>query len=109
VLHQFYKTRCEETLPGQYTIFGHVGDANNHVNLLPANRQQAERGEALIHEFAAFIVAQHGTIAAEHGVGKTKTDLLQMMYPGDEISAMKAVKRRLDPLWLLGRDTIFVE
>ncbi len=108
-LHRYYKTRCEEILPGQYTIFGHVGDANNHVNLLPATREEANRGEALIHEFAEFIVAHQGTIAAEHGVGKTKTDLLQMMYPGNEIAAMKAVKRRLDPLWLLGRDTIFVE
>jgi len=109
VLHEFYKTRCEEAMPGKYTIFGHVGDANNHVNLLPGTREQAERGEALIHEFAEFIVAHKGTIAAEHGVGKTKTDLLQLMYPGDEIAAMKAVKRRLDPKWLLGRDTIFVE
>ncbi len=108
-LHQFYKTRCEATMPGQYTIFGHVGDANNHVNLLPATREQADRGEALIHEFAEFIVAHQGTIAAEHGVGKTKTDLLQLMYPGTEIPAMKEVKRRLDPAWLLGRDTIFVE
>jgi FAD/FMN-containing dehydrogenase len=109
VLHEFYKKRCEETMPGLYTIFGHVGDANNHVNLLPANREQAERGEKLIHEFAEFIVAHQGTIAAEHGVGKTKTDLLQLMYPGHEIQAMKDVKRRLDPQWLLGRDTIFVE
>ncbi len=109
VLHEFYKTRCEETFPGQYTIFGHVGDANNHVNLLPATREQADRGEVLIHEFAEFIVAHKGTIAAEHGVGKTKVDLLQLMYPGAEIPAMKAVKKRLDPLWLLGRDTVFVK
>ena len=108
-LHQYYKSRCQDVMPGQFTIFGHVGDANNHVNLLPATREQAERGEALIHEFAEFIVAHQGTIAAEHGVGKTKIDLLQLMYPGHEISAMKAVKRRLDPTWLLGRDTIFLE
>jgi FAD/FMN-containing dehydrogenase len=108
-LHEFYKAKCEQALPGQYTIFGHVGDANNHVNLLPANREQAERGEALIHEFAQFIVDHQGTIAAEHGVGKLKTELLRMMYPGPEIEAMKAVKRRLDPLWLLGQGTIFAE
>jgi len=106
-LHNFYKARCEEIFPGQYTIFGHVGDANNHVNLLPATREHAERGEALIYEFAQFIVAHQGTIAAEHGVGKTKTDLLKLMYPGDEIAAMKAVKRQLDPHWLLGQGTIF--
>ena len=95
--------------PGQYTIFGHVGDANNHVNLLPATRAQAEHGEALIYEFAQFIVAHQGTVAAEHGIGKTKTDLLRLMYSADEIGAMKAVKRRLDPHWLLGQDTIFAE
>jgi FAD/FMN-containing dehydrogenase len=109
VLHSFYKLRCEQAFPGQYTIFGHVGDANNHVNLLPATRAQAERGEALIYEFAQFIVAHQGTIAAEHGVGKTKADLLRLMYPADEIAAMKAVKRRLDPKWLLGQGTIFAE
>jgi FAD/FMN-containing dehydrogenase len=108
-LYAFYKARCEQVCPGQYTIFGHVGDANNHVNLLPASREQAERGEALIYELAEFIVAHKGTVAAEHGVGKSKTDLLRLMYPGDEISAMKAVKRRLDPLWLLGQGTIFAE
>ena len=86
-----------------------MGDANNHVNLLPANREQANRGEALIHEFAEFIVTHKGTIAAEHGVGKAKIDLLAMMYPGSEIAAMKSVKRWLDPQWLLGRDTIFLE
>jgi FAD/FMN-containing dehydrogenase len=106
-LHAVYKSRCEETLPGQYAIFGHVGDANNHVTLLPATREQAERVKALIYEFAQFIVAHKGTIAAEHGVGKTKIDLLKLMYPGTEIDAMKAVKRHLDPHWLLGRDTIF--
>lgn len=106
-LHRFYQEKCEEAFPGQYTIFGHVGDANNHVNLLPANREQAKRGEALIHAFAEFVVAHHGTIAAEHGVGKTKTDLLRMMYPRQDIEAMKAVKRHLDPLWLLGQGTIF--
>ncbi len=108
-LHHFYQARCEATFPGQYTIFGHVGDANNHVNLLPATRDQAERGEALIYEFAEFIVAHQGTVAAEHGIGKTKKDLLRLMYSPAEIGAMKAVKRRLDPDWLLGQDTIFAE
>jgi hypothetical protein len=29
------------------------------------------------------------------------------MYPAHDIEAMKAVKRHLDPLWLLGQGTIF--
>ncbi len=106
-LYAYYKTRCDDVTPGKYTIFGHVGDANNHVNLLPATREQAQRGEALIHEFAEFVVAHKGTVAAEHGVGKTKVDLLNLMYPGSEIEAMREVKKILDPKWLLGQGTIF--
>jgi len=36
-----------------------------------------------------------------------KTGLLKLMYSAKEIDAMREVKRRLDPEWLLGRGTIF--
>jgi FAD/FMN-containing dehydrogenase len=106
-LHEYYKRRCEEVLPGQYTIFGHVGDANNHVNLLPRTSKQATQGEEMMYEFARFVVSIGGTVAAEHGIGKNKTDLLKLMYSADEIESMRAVKRRLDPGWLLGQGNIF--
>jgi FAD/FMN-containing dehydrogenase len=106
-LYARYKQRCDELFPGQYTIFGHAGDANNHINLLPNTKEQAERGAELMYEFAQYVVSLRGTVAAEHGIGKTKKDLLKLMYLPDEIEAMKGVKRKLDPQWLLGRDTIF--
>lgn len=106
-LHDYYRRGCEEVLPGQYTIFGHVGDANNHINLFPATAEQARRVEAMMREFAEFVVSLGGTVAAEHGIGKSKTDLLKLMYSPDEIDAMRAVKRTLDPDWRLGRGTIF--
>ena len=106
-LHGAYKKRCGEVLPGRFTIFGHVGDANNHINLLPETQEQAELGEQLIYEFAKLVVGMEGTVAAEHGIGKTKTDLLNLMYSEDEIAAMRSVKRQLDPDWLLGQGTLF--
>ena len=106
-LHEYYKRRCEEVLPGQYSIYGHAGDANNHVNLLPVTRDQMDRAENMIYEFAQFVVSLGGTVAAEHGVGKSKTDLLKLMYTAGEIDIMKDVKRRLDPEWRLGKGTIF--
>jgi FAD/FMN-containing dehydrogenase len=106
-LHAYYQQRCAEVLPGQYTIFGHIGDANNHVNLLPATADQAKRGEEMIYDFARYTVSLGGTIAAEHGVGKSKADLLPIMYAKADIEAMCEVKRRLDPHWLLGRGTLF--
>lgn len=106
-LHAYYKQRCEEVLPGQYTIFGHVGDANNHVNLLPVTREQADKGEKMMYDFARYVVSLGGTVAAEHGIGKNKKDLLQLMYSAEDVDAMRQVKRHLDPHWLLGRDNIF--
>ncbi len=106
-LHSYYKQRCSEVLPGRFTIFGHVGDANNHVNLLPQNAEQARQGEELIYEFAGVVVSMGGTVAAEHGIGKTKTDLLGLMHSAEALAAMRQVKQRLDPDWLLGRRTLF--
>lgn len=106
-LHAYYKQRCEEVVPRQYTIFGHVGDANNHVDLVPKTTDQARRGEEMLYDFARFVVSLGGTVAAEHGIGKIKTDLLKLMYSAKEIDRMREVKRRLDPGWLLGRGNIF--
>ena len=106
-LHAYYKQRCQEVFPGKFTLFGHAGDANNHINLLPSSREEALRGEKLLYEFAQRVVEFGGTVAAEHGIGKSKVELLKLMYSGYEIEAMKQVKRRLDPDWLLGRGNLF--
>ena len=106
-LYAYYRRRCDELFPGEYTIFGHVGDANVHVNLLPKSSEGATRADELMEDFARYVVSLGGTVAAEHGVGKIKTNLLKLMYSSDEIEAMKEVKRRLDPQWLLGRGTMF--
>lgn len=106
-LHEAYRRRCSQALPKKFAIFGHAGDANNHVNLLPENAVDAKRGEELIYEFAELVVSMHGTVAAEHGIGKTKTDLLPLMYSPRELASMRDVKRQLDPNWLLGQETLF--
>jgi FAD/FMN-containing dehydrogenase len=106
-LHAYYKQRCEEIFTGQYNIFGHVGDANNHVHVFPASPEQVVASENLMYEFAQYVVSLGGTIAAEHGIGKAKTNLLKLMYSVGEIQAMKDIKLRLDSNWLLGQGTIF--
>jgi FAD/FMN-containing dehydrogenase len=106
-LYNYYRERGDAVFPAQYTIFGHIGDANVHVNLLPDTEEGAVKAEALMEDFAQYVVSLGGTVAAEHGVGKLKTNLLKLMYSEDEIDAMREVKRRLDPHWLLGRGTIF--
>jgi FAD/FMN-containing dehydrogenase len=106
-MYQYYRERCEEAFPGRYTIFGHIGDANVHVNLLPRGPEDAKAAEELMEDFARKVISLGGTVAAEHGIGKQKTNLLKLMYSPEEIESMKDVKRQLDPKWLLGQGNIF--
>lgn len=101
-----YRRVLDETFPGQYVVFGHIGDAHVHTNILPKTQEQFERAQHVMLELARQAVALGGTVAAEHGLGKRKTHLLGLQYPAESIQAMRDVKSRLDPHWLLGRGTL---
>ena len=100
-----YRQRLEPEC--NYVIFGHIGDAHVHVNILPSSERQFAGGQELMLDFARYAVALGGTVSAEHGLGKRKRGLLELQYTSDQIEAMKQVKRRLDPQWLLGQGTLF--
>ena len=103
----FYRERLEAELPNSYVLFGHIGDAHLHVNMLPASEAEAEKARALLKEFAVKAVSLGGTVSAEHGLGKRKASLLPLQFSGEHIEAMREVKRRFDPQWLLGAGTLF--
>jgi len=90
-----------------YVIFGHIGDAHVHVNILPKSQPEFDAGQRLMIDFARYAVRLGGTVSAEHGLGKRKAHLLELQYTPDQIDAMKAVKRRLDPQWLLNKGNLF--
>jgi FAD/FMN-containing dehydrogenase len=104
---RIYRQTLDREFPGQYVIFGHIGDAHLHVNVLPANDEEWKRASGLMTEFARQAVALGGTVSAEHGLGKRKRHLLEIQYTAEEIEKMKHVKRQLDPNWLLGPGTLF--
>jgi FAD/FMN-containing dehydrogenase len=104
---QIYRETLDREFPGQYVIFGHIGDAHLHVNVLPANDAEWQRASELMTQFARKAVDLGGTVSAEHGLGKRKRHLLAIQYTPAEIEQMKSVKRLLDPDWLLGRGTLF--
>jgi len=105
----YYRERIAKEMPGNATIYGHIGDAHLHVNMLPATEEEAKKSAALVKEFAAKAVELGGTVSAEHGLGRRKAGLLKLQYCEEEIETMRAVKRRLDPEWLLGQGTLFGE
>lgn len=90
-----------------YVIFGHIGDAHVHVNILPKSQAEFEAGQRLMLDFARHAVELGGTVSAEHGLGKRKAHLLELQYTPAQIQAMRAVKKRLDPQWLLNRGNLF--
>ena len=102
-----YRRVLDADSPGRYVIYGHIGDAHVHVNSFPETREQFERGKEIMTDLAREAVKLGGTVGAEHGLGKRKAHLLEIQYPPAQIEAMKQVKRRLDPDWLLGRGTLF--
>jgi len=89
-------------------IFGHIGDAHLHINTFSESSAEFEANKSLMTELAFEAVRLGGTVGAEHGLGKRKAHLLGVQFSEQEIEAMRAVKRRFDPGWLLGRGTLFV-
>jgi FAD/FMN-containing dehydrogenase len=80
--------------PGARTIvFGHLGDGNVHVNVLGPDPDDDAVDEAVLRLAAEC----GGTISAEHGVGVAKARWLSLTRSDDELRAMKAIKRALDP------------
>jgi FAD/FMN-containing dehydrogenase len=84
----------QRVAPGSRTIvFGHLGDGNVHVNVLGPDPDDDAVDEAVLQLAAAC----GGTISAEHGVGVAKARWLSLTRSADELRAMRAIKRALDP------------
>ncbi len=102
---KYYRT----VLDGQgmeYVIFGHIGNNHLHCNMIPRNDEEVDQGMDNYMTFAKKAVELGGTVAAEHGIGKLKRDFLKIMYGEKGIEQMQAVKRALDPKWLLNRGNV---
>lgn len=106
---EFYQRELEREFAGRYAVYGHIGDAHVHVNILPDSAATAARGRQWMREAAREAVRLGGTVSAEHGLGKRKRDLLGLMYTDEEIGRMRRVKSRLDPEWRLSPGTLFAD
>ena len=91
----------------EYVVFGHIGDNHVHVNILPRNMQEYAQGKALYESWAQQVVTWGGSVSAEHGIGKLKTNLLRVMYGTAGIAEMRALKRVFDPAGRLNAGNLF--
>lgn len=90
-----------------FVVYGHFGNSHMHLNMLPKNQNEFEIGKSIYHEICLEAIKYGGTISAEHGVGKIKTDYLLEMYGRETILKMFEIKKALDPNLILGRGNIF--
>lgn len=96
---------AEVDLP--YVMFGHIGDNHLHLNMLPRSSAELKHAKEMYDELARMAVEYGGTVSAEHGIGKIKKHLLSEMVGSKTIRQFRALKKRLDPNWILGRGTLF--
>jgi D-lactate dehydrogenase (cytochrome) len=101
-----YRSRCE-ALQLEWCAFGHIGNNHIHVNILPRNLEELEKGMQLYEIFAKRAVELGGSVSAEHGIGKIKAKFLKVMFTPEQIDQMRNVKKALDPQGLLNPNDIF--
>jgi FAD/FMN-containing dehydrogenase len=74
-------------------LYGHVGDGNLHVNVLGPPPED----EAIDDAVLGLAIEHGGTVSAEHGIGIAKVGWLAVDRGASDMSAMRAIKRALDP------------
>jgi len=103
---RWYRQTLDERFPGKAVMYGHIGDAHAHTNVLPETEDDAVRGREFQYDSARQAVALGGTVSAEHGLGKQKKSFLALEFTPAQIEVMCDVKRHFDPQWLLGRGNL---
>jgi D-lactate dehydrogenase (cytochrome) len=105
---KFYRTKLAE-YNLQYVIFGHIGDNHLHVNILPKDTEEMKKAKFVYGRFIAQTLMLNGTISAEHGIGKLKTNYLYAMMGERYLNEMAEIKKVLDKNGILGRGNLFEE
>ena len=91
--------------------FGHIGDGNLHINVLPpagmADDDFVARCEAVTLALSDVLAGFGGSISAEHGIGLVKKPYLSSTRGAAEIALMRAVRAAMDPTGLLNPGKLF--
>ncbi|MBN8950648.1 MULTISPECIES: FAD-binding oxidoreductase [unclassified Rhizobium] len=90
--------------------YGHVGDGNIHLNIVPPEDMPAEEYDSLFHateEVIFDVVDRHGgSISAEHGIGKIKQAAFLKRADPLTLELARRIKDAFDPEHLLSEGRI---
>ncbi|MCX6151164.1 MAG: FAD-binding oxidoreductase [Ignavibacteriales bacterium] len=108
---EFYKwiRREVEKTDLDFVIYGHFGDSHIHLNMLPKDQKEHHLAKTFYTLICEKAICLHGTVSAEHGIGKLKRGYLLKMFGEENIKQMAKLKLSLDPNKILGIGNIFEE
>ncbi len=100
--HDQVRRIAADMAPGTLAYgFGHVGDGNLHMMVLPTSDDQIAAFLAVRDQLRERIdeatVACGGTLSAEHGIGQLLRHRVQPQKPAIEWELMRTIKGALDP------------
>jgi FAD/FMN-containing dehydrogenase len=84
-------------------LFGHLGDGNLHLSIGPLPERDLTAVETCVYEEAARF---HGSISAEHGIGRIKKPFLHFSRSSRELGLMRQIKTLFDDDALVNRGRI---
>ena len=94
----------KEVLDGhslEYVIFGHMGNNHPHVEIILKDMEDFRKAKECYDLFARKSIELGGSPSAEHGIGKIKTDYIEMMYGKEGKEQIIALKKELDSFMIL--------
>nr|WP_259393075.1 FAD-linked oxidase C-terminal domain-containing protein [Dokdonella fugitiva] len=77
--------------------FGHAGNGNLHVNLLPRDEAEQARATHALDELFDVVIRLDGTLSGEHGIGLAKREFMPRALDAHALALMRAVKAQFDP------------
>jgi FAD/FMN-containing dehydrogenase len=90
---------CREVLEGvTINTFGHLGDGNVHFNLSPppGHRDFSGLDSKFAAKLGSLVSVMGGSFAAEHGIGRVKIELADLLRGAVERNLMATIKRSMD-------------
>lgn len=89
-------------------LYGHFGAGCVHVrfDFDTATDDGREAMRAFIRDAAALVARCGGSVSGEHGDGRARGELLELMYSPAVLGAFRAIKRAFDPRGLLNPHVI---
>jgi glycolate oxidase len=90
----------------QIVNFGHAGDGNIHLNVLP-QAEQVDAAHQAVDEIFDWVIELGGRISGEHGIGTSKREYIHKNLDAGAITAMQAIKKAWDPNNVLNPGKIF--